>query len=62
MCYISSDSEASLKALAKITSPLFRECDEALENFARTRVVSQMWVPGHSGLEDNKVNISSKSK
>jgi hypothetical protein len=46
----------ALKALGavKTTSPLVRQCQEALNDISARHVVGLYWVPGHAGLRGNK--------
>jgi ribonuclease HI len=54
---ICSDSQAALRALnaAKTTSPLVRQCQEALNNISARHVVGLYWVPGHAGVQGNVI-------
>jgi ribonuclease HI len=49
---ICSDSQAVLKALqaAKISSPLVRECQQALNDISTRHTVGLYWVPRHAGV------------
>jgi ribonuclease HI len=53
---ICSDSQAALKALqaAKTTSPLVRQCQQALNDISTRRAVGLYWVPGHAGVRGNE--------
>ena len=53
----SSDSQAALKALqaTKITSPLVRECQKALNDISSRHTVGMYWVPGNAGIQGNKI-------
>jgi ribonuclease HI len=50
---ICSDSLADLKVLEDVrtTSPLVRQCQEALNNISVRHAVGLFWVPGHVGLK-----------
>jgi hypothetical protein len=54
---ICSDSQAALKALqaAKTTSPLVRQCRQALNDISARHVVWLYWVPGHAGVRGNEI-------
>ena len=54
---ICSDSLAALKALraVKTTSPLVRQCQEALNVISMGRAVGLFWVPGHAGVRGNEI-------
>ena len=53
---ICSDSQAALKALqAARTSPLVRQCQEALNDISARHVVGLYWVPGHVGVQGNEI-------
>ena len=45
-----SDSQVALKALqvAKTTSPLVRQCQQALNEISAQHAVRLYWVPGHA--------------
>jgi hypothetical protein len=52
---ICSDSQAALKAIRAVkTSPLVRQCQEALENISTRHAVGLYWVPGHAGVRGNE--------
>lgn len=53
---ICSDSQAALKALAapKVSSRLVAECRRAMDSLTADKVVTLVWVPGHSGIEGNE--------
>jgi hypothetical protein len=53
---ICSDSLAALKALGAVrtTSPLVRQCQEALNDISATHAVGLYWVPGHTGVRGNE--------
>ena len=53
---ICSDSQASLKALAKdeIKSKIVFECSSKLKELASKNKVTLIWVPGHHGKEGNE--------
>ena len=55
--YICSDSQAALKALGSFTikSKLFLSCLEALKSLASRCHLSLIGVPGHQGIERNKI-------
>jgi len=51
---ICSDSQAGLKALqASRTSPLVRQCQQALNGISIRHAVGLFWVPGHAGVRGN---------
>jgi ribonuclease HI len=54
---ICSDIQAALKALqaAKTTSPLVRQCQEALNDISTRHTVGLYWVPGHAGVRGNEI-------
>jgi len=54
---ICSDSQAALKDLqaAKPTSPLVRQCQQALNNISTRHAVRLYWVPGHAGVRGNEI-------
>jgi hypothetical protein len=54
---IRSDSQAALKALqaAKTTSPLVRQCQQALNDISTWHAVGLYWVPGHAGVRGNEI-------
>jgi hypothetical protein len=54
---ICSDSQAALKALKAVrtTSPLVRQCQEALNDISARHVVGLFWVPGHAGVRGNEI-------
>jgi ribonuclease HI len=54
---ICSDSQAALKALqaAKITSPLVRQCQKALNDISTRHTVGLYWVPGHTRVRGNEM-------
>jgi ribonuclease HI len=54
---ICSDSQAALKALqvAKRTSPLVRQCQQALNDISTRHAVGLYWVPGHAGVRGNEI-------
>jgi ribonuclease HI len=53
---ICSDSQTALKALkaAKTTSPLVRQCQQALNDISARHAVRLYWVPGHAGVRGNE--------
>jgi len=53
---ICSDRQAALKALqvAKTTSPLVRQCQQALNDISAWHAVRLYWVPGHAGVRGNE--------
>ena len=53
---ICSDSQAALKALqaAKTTSPLVRQCQQALNDIYARHAVRLYSVPGHAGVRGNE--------
>jgi ribonuclease HI len=53
---IYSDSQAALKAIqaAKTTSPLVRQCQQALNDISARHAVKLYWVPGHAGVRGNE--------
>jgi ribonuclease HI len=53
---ICSDSQVALKALqaAKTTSPVVRQCQQALNDISVRHAVRLYWVPGHAGVRGNK--------
>jgi len=54
---ICSDSQAAMKALqaAKTTSPLVRQCQQALNDISTRHAVRLYWVPGHAGVRGNEI-------
>ena len=54
---ICSDSQAALKDLqaAKPTSPLVRQCQQALNNISTRHAVRLYWVPDHAGVRGNEI-------
>jgi hypothetical protein len=54
---ICSDSQVALKALKAVrtTSPLVRQCQEALNDVSARHVVGLFWVPGHAGVRGNEI-------
>jgi len=54
---ICCDSQAALKALqaTRTTSPSVRQCQEALNDISAQHVVGLYWVPGHAGVQGNKI-------
>jgi ribonuclease HI len=54
---ICSDSQAALKALqaAKTTSPLVRQCQQALNDISTRHAVGLYWVPGRAGVRGNEI-------
>jgi len=53
---ICSDSQAALKALQAVrTSPLVRQCPEALNDISARHVVGLYWAPGHAGVRGNEI-------
>jgi hypothetical protein len=52
-----SDNLAALRALGAIrtTSPLVRQCQEALNNISSLHTVGLYWVPGHAGVRGNEM-------
>jgi ribonuclease HI len=54
---ICSDSQAALKALqaARTTSPLVKQCQQALNDISAQHAVGLFWVPGHAGVRGNKI-------
>nr|CAI5820276.1 unnamed protein product [Callosobruchus analis] len=54
--YICSDIQAALKAISgpRARTPLAQECAERLEELARLKEVTLMWVPGHAGVPGNE--------
>jgi ribonuclease HI len=53
---ICSDSLAAIKALGadKTTSPLVRQCQEALNDISTKHAIGLYWVPGHAGVKGNE--------
>jgi hypothetical protein len=53
---ICSDSLMALKALGAVrtTSPLVRQCQEALNDISTRHAVGLYWVPGHAGVRGNE--------
>jgi len=51
------DSQAALTALqaAKTTSPLVRQCQQALNDLSTWHAVRLYWVPGHAGVRGNEI-------
>jgi ribonuclease HI len=47
---ICSDSQAALKALQAVTSPLVQQCQKALNDISTRHAVGLYWVPGHAGV------------
>jgi len=54
---ICSDSQAALKALqaAKTTSPVMRQCQQALNNISTRHAVRLYWIPGHARVRGNEI-------
>jgi len=54
---ICPNSQAALKALraAKTTSPLVRQCQQALNDISTRHAVGLYWVPGHAGVRGNEI-------
>jgi ribonuclease HI len=54
---ICSDSQAALEALqvAKMTSPLVRQCQRALDDISTYHSVRLFWVPGRAGIRGNEI-------
>ena len=54
---ICSDSQAALKALwaAKTTSPLIRQCQQALNDISTRHSVGLYWVSGNAGVRGNEI-------
>jgi len=54
---ICSDSQAALKVLqaAKTTSPLVRQCQQALDDISARHAVGLYWVPEHAGVRGNEI-------
>jgi ribonuclease HI len=53
---ICSDSQATLKVLqAAKTSPLVRQCQQALNDISTWHAVGLYWVPGHAGVRGNEI-------
>jgi ribonuclease HI len=54
---ICSVSQAALKALqaAKTTSPLVRQCQQALDDISAQHAVGLYWVPGHAEVRGNVI-------
>jgi ribonuclease HI len=53
---ICSDSQAALKALQVTkTSPLVRECQQALNDISSRHAVGLYRVPGHAGVRGNEI-------
>jgi ribonuclease HI len=52
-----SDNQAALEALqtVKMTSPLVRQCQKALDDISTYHSVGLFWVPGHSGIRGNEI-------
>ena len=48
---------AALKALqaAKTTSPLVRQCQQALNDISAPHAMRLYWVPGHAGVRGNEI-------
>jgi ribonuclease HI len=56
---ILSDSQAAVKALANTRSPqLVWHCHHSLIQLAKHKTVQLIWLPGHEGIESNKLPIS----
>ena len=57
MILLCSDSQAALKVLqaAKTTSPLVRQCQQALNDISTRHAVGLFWVPGHAGVRENEI-------
>jgi ribonuclease HI len=53
---ICSDGLAALKALGAVrtTSPLVRQCQEALNDISARHAVGLYWVPGHARVRGNE--------
>jgi ribonuclease HI len=53
---ICSYSLAALKALGAVrtTSPMVRQCQEALNDISTRHAVGLYWVPGHAGVRGNE--------
>ena len=54
---ICSDRQAALKALKTVrtTSPLFHQCQRALNDICTRHAVELYWVPGHAGIRINEI-------
>ena len=54
---VCSGSQAAVKALqaAKVTSPLVRQCQKALNDISSRHTVGLYWVPGHAGARRNEI-------
>ncbi|KAJ8979285.1 hypothetical protein NQ317_004430 [Molorchus minor] len=54
--YIYSDSQAALKVVfaRRTRAVLVQQCEDALEELARHKEVTLVWVPGHSGVPGNE--------
>jgi hypothetical protein len=54
---ICSDSQTAMKALqaAKTTSPLVRQCQQALIDMSTRHAVGLYWVPEHAGVRGNEI-------
>jgi ribonuclease HI len=54
---ICSDSQVALKALqaVKTTSPLVRQCQQALNDISTRHAVGLYWVPGHAEVRRNEI-------
>jgi ribonuclease HI len=53
---ICSDSQVALKALqAAKTSPLVRQCQQALNDISTWHAMGLYWVPGHAGVRGNEI-------
>jgi hypothetical protein len=54
---ICSASQAALKALqaGKTTSPLVRQCQQALNDISTWPTVGLYWVPDHAGVRGNEI-------
>jgi hypothetical protein len=52
-----TDRQAALKELqtAKTTSPLAQLCQKALSDVSTQHTVGLYWVPGHRGVQGNKI-------
>jgi hypothetical protein len=59
---IYSDGQGALKALqaAKITSPLVRQCQQALNGISTRHAFGLNWVPGNVGLIGNQIDANSQ--
>ena len=54
---ICSDNQPALKSLqaAETTSPLVRQCQQALNNISTRHTVRLYWGPGHAGVRGNVI-------